>query len=96
LRVGGGGGGYVVVGGSADIASGSSITFKAHNQIWLFIEPITSIIVESDKGVFNLADSTINEQQHEHSGVVKITNNTTSVMYVLFIQVIPLNKKKKK
>jgi hypothetical protein len=100
LRVGSESGGYVGagggVGGAAVITVGSTITVKAHNQIWLFIEPITNIVVESDKGVFNLADNTINEQQHEHSGVIKITNNTTSVVYALFLQVIPLNRKKKK
>jgi hypothetical protein len=70
--------------------------FKAHNQLLLFIEPLDSIKIESEKGVYNMLDTKVNEQQHEHSGIVTITNSNGGAVYILFIQVIPLNKPKKK
>jgi hypothetical protein len=76
------------------VEKATSITFKAHNQLMILIEPeVLNIKVESDRGVFNLGDTTINIQQHEHSGVVKVTNDTDLATHVLFIQVIPQHKK---
>ncbi|CAN5729305.1 hypothetical protein BH11BAC7_BH11BAC7_21330 [soil metagenome] len=68
---------------------------QAHNQLLLFIEPLDNIKIESEKGIYNMLDAKINEQQHEHSGTVTITSSNSADVYILFIQVIPLNKKKK-
>ena len=73
----------------------ASVKIRAHNHLLLFISPEDlNITIQSRRGVFDLTDYSINEQQHEHSGVVEITNNTGQNLYALFIQVIPRNKPK--
>lgn len=73
----------------------TTVSVKAHNQLFLFISPEElNITVKSARGVYNLSDYTINEQQHEHSGTIEISNNTGQNQYLLFIQVIPKNKTK--
>jgi hypothetical protein len=73
----------------------TTVTIKAHNQLLLFISPeANNLRIKSSRGFFNLTDYTINEQQHEHSGVVEIHNDTGQNLYALFIQVIPKNKTK--
>lgn len=73
----------------------ATVKIKATNQLLLFITPEDlGVVVKSTRGVLNLTDYSINEQQHEHSGLVEITNNTGQNIYALFIQVIPQNKPK--
>lgn len=73
----------------------SSITINAYNQLLLFISPEgLNINIKSSRGIYNLSDYTINEQQHEHSGAVAISNNTGQDQYMVFVQVIPKNKTK--
>ena len=70
------------------------IMIDADNQYWYFIEP-DDLKIESERGVFDLADKTINIQQHEHSGKIKVSNNTADMdLWVLFIQVIPHSTKR--
>lgn len=69
-----------------------TVTINGDNQYWYFIEP-DGILVESERGVFNTLDTTINIQQHEHSGKISIYNDATTDKWVLFIQVIPQHKK---
>ena len=64
------------------------VRIDADNQYWYLIEP-DAIKVESQRGVFDLSDTAINMQQHEHSGKIIVTNNTGGYKWVLFIQVIP-------
>ena len=74
-----------------------TVQIKAHNQLLFFISPEeNNLNIKSRRGVYNLTDYTINEQQHEHSGVVEINNNTGQNIYALFIQVIPKNPKTQK
>lgn len=73
-----------------------SFVIKAHNQVLLFITPPFGIKIESEKGVFDLSDAKVNEQQYEHTGEVKVSNNSMSDTYLLFIQVIPQHKKRNK
>jgi len=85
---------YVTRYKQVQIEHGATITFKAFNQLMILIEPeIVNIKVESERGVFDLGDSTINIQQHEHSGSVKVSNNTGATKHVLLVQVIPQHKK---
>jgi hypothetical protein len=70
-----------------------TVIISAHNQYWYFIEP-EGLKIESERGVFDMDDTTINMQQHEHSGKIKIVNATANRdMWILFIQVIPQHKK---
>ena len=92
------------------VNDGETIIIKAHNQLLLFVESATSgamigamrggdpsdgIKIESERGVFDTMDHTINERQHEHTGEVRVTNSTGATIYILFIQVIPQHKKRK-
>jgi hypothetical protein len=75
----------------------TTVQLKANNQLLLFITPEDlNVVIKSPRGQFNLTDYSINEQQHEHSGIVEIANNTGQNIYALFIQVIPQNNSKKK
>lgn len=69
-----------------------TVSIDADNQYWYFIEP-DGLKIESERGAFDINDTTINIQQHEHSGKITITNNTGVNKWVLFIQVIPQHKK---
>jgi len=63
----------------------------AYNQIFLLIEPLQNIRIESDVGVFDLTDDHANEMQYEHRGRIKITNLTLSPMNARFLQAIPIH-----
>ena len=70
------------------------VTISAYNQYWYFIEP-NGLKIESERGVFDIADTAINIQQHEHSGKIKISNDTANMdVWILFIQVIPQHNSK--
>jgi hypothetical protein len=72
------------------------IEINADNQYWFFIEP-ENMHIESERGVFDLADISINIQQHEHSGKIIIANLAAKTdLWVLFIQVIPQHKSQTK
>ena len=74
----------------------TDMVIKADNQLLLFITPEFGVKIESEKGVFDLADLKVNEQQYEHTGEVKVSSNIGSNTYLLFIQVIPQHKKSSK
>ena len=63
----------------------------AYNQIFLLIDPIATIRIESDVGLFDLNDYGAKEQQYEHRGRIKITNLSLSPTNARFIQAIPIN-----
>ena len=63
----------------------------AYNQIFLLIEPIQSIRIESDVGLFDLTEDHANEMQYEHRGTIKITNLSLTITNVRFLQAIPIN-----
>lgn len=88
---------YVVRYRQLRLADKTATTFKAYNQLMLFIEPeVLGIKVESERGVFNLGDTVLNIQQHEHSAAIRVSNDTGTTVSVLFIQVIPQHKKQKR
>ena len=67
----------------------TDMIINAHNQYWYFIEP-DGLTIESERGIYNMDDTAINMQQHEHSGKIKISNQVSGRdMWMLFIQVIP-------
>jgi hypothetical protein len=79
------------------VEDNATLTFNAYNQFMYFITPEEmNLSIRSKRGVFNLTDYSINEQQHEHSGKIEVINQTGQNQYVLFIQVIPKNKSKTK
>lgn len=77
------------------VESGITQVLQVHNQYLYFISPeVINVSIRSKRGIFNLLDYSINEQQHEHSGKVEINNLTGQPVFALFIQVIPQNKSK--
>jgi hypothetical protein len=63
----------------------------AYNQIFILIEPIQTIRIESDVGLFDLNEDHANEIQYEHRGLIKIANLSLSRTNVRFLQAIPIN-----
>ena len=63
----------------------------AYNQIFLLIEPMPSIRIESDVGLFDVNEDQANEMQYEHRGRIRISNLSLSPTNARFIQAIPVN-----
>lgn len=63
----------------------------AYNQIFLLIEPIHDMRIESDVGLFDLTEDHANEMQYEHRGRVILTNLSLSPINARFLQAIPIN-----
>jgi hypothetical protein len=63
----------------------------AYNQILLLIDPMATIRIESDVGLFDVNEDHANEMQYEHRGIIKITNLSLSPTNARFLQAIPIN-----
>lgn len=63
----------------------------AYNQIFLLIEPVHTIRIESDVGLFDLNEDSANEMQYEHRGRIRLTNLSLSSTNARFLQAIPIN-----
>ena len=63
----------------------------AYNQIFLLIDPISTLRIESDVGLFDLSEVSANELQYEHRGRIKLTNLSLSPTNARFLQAIPIN-----
>jgi|SRR6266700_107836 len=62
---------------------------SAYNQIFMLIEPVPDIRIESDVGLFDVNEDHANELQYEHRGRIKTTNLSLSTTNVKFLQAIP-------
>ena len=60
-----------------------------YNQIFMLIEPVPNIRIESDVGLFDINEDHANELQYEHRGIIKTTNLSLSPTNVRFLQAIP-------
>ena len=63
----------------------------AYNQIFLLIDPMATIRIESDVGLFDVNEDHANEMQYEHRGRIRITNLSLSPTNARFLQAIPVN-----
>ena len=63
----------------------------AYNQIFLLVDPVHTIRIESDVGLFDINEDQANEMQYEHRGRIKITNLSLSPTNARFLQAIPIN-----
>lgn len=70
---------------------GEERKITAYNQILLLIDPVATIRIESDVGLFDLNEDHANEMQYEHRGQIKITNLSLSPTNARFLQAIPIN-----
>ncbi len=69
---------------------------RGENNLFILLQPGVDVKVESKAGIFDMQDSTINEMQHEHRGIILITNTTQNIVEVKFLQVIPKIKAENK
>jgi hypothetical protein len=69
---------------------GEEREITAYNQIFLLIDPVATIRIESDVGLFDLNEDHANEMQYEHRGRIKIINLSLSPTNARFIQAIPI------
>jgi hypothetical protein len=69
------------------------IKVHAQNQLLLLIEPVDTISVKSDAGIFDVTIDYVNELQYEHQGSVRIRNYAAITQHARFIQVIPKTEK---
>lgn len=70
---------------------GEQRQIAAHTHLFYLVEPPGDIRVESDVGLFDLAETLTGELQYEHRGKLTITNQSAFFNHVRFIQVIPKN-----
>lgn len=63
----------------------------AYNQIFLLIEPVHDIRIESDVGLFDLTEDHANEMQYEHRGRIRLMNLSSLPVNARFLQAIPIN-----
>lgn len=64
----------------------------AYNQIFLLVDPVATIRIESDVGLFDINEDSANELQYEHRGRIRITNLSLSPTNARFLQAIPINR----
>lgn len=73
------------------IEGNSSQVIKAYNELYFIVDDPPGIIVESDYGLFDSTDDTIQDNVHQHRGEITIINPGASKRKIKFIQVIIVN-----
>ncbi len=68
---------------------------NAYNQFFILVEEVADVRVESEFGLYDIAEDKINEQSYEHQGSITIHNCLSTINHIRFIQVIPKHKPKK-
>lgn len=63
----------------------------AGSQLFIMVDGNSNVRVVSDFALYDLADTSTNEQDYEHQGTILITNQADRVTHLRFIQVIPKN-----
>ena len=61
---------------------------KAFNEIYFLISADEGISIQSDYGEYDYSNLSLSENVHEHADQIRITNHTSSVKRIKFIQVI--------
>jgi hypothetical protein len=61
---------------------------EAGLQLYILAEPKECIRIQSEMGIYDVAETAANELQYEHQGKMELTNYSTQVQHVLMIQVI--------
>lgn len=74
------------------LQANEKIEFDAYNQFFILVEEIADMSVQSDFGLFDIAEDKINEQTYEHQGAITINNYALQINHIRFIQVIPKHK----
>lgn len=64
---------------------------QADNQLYLLLDEPQDIRIDSDSGLFDWSESSVNELTYEHTGTILISNYAPFVKQVRWIQIIPTN-----
>ncbi|HYG53127.1 MAG TPA: hypothetical protein VD905_19645 [Flavobacteriales bacterium] len=68
-----------------------TVKVPAYGEIFILLEPVPDVKIESDLGVFSNTGMAP-EQQHEHTGQILLTNlSSNGNCDVQFVQAIPLD-----
>ena len=71
---------------------GEQLEIPAFNQLFILVEEVSDISINSEFGAFDLSMGNTNEMHYEHQGQIKIKNYAVGINHVRFIQVIPKHK----
>ena len=72
------------------LAALATLKIRAHNELYILLNPDNQIRVSSKAGTFNLTDARINEMQYIHRGVITLINQSKGIpTHVKMLQVIP-------
>jgi len=66
----------------------ASKAFNAYNQLWMLIDDVAGIKIESSYGMYNLSNIVADEQQHEHTDQITIENLTSQATQIKMYQII--------
>ena len=64
---------------------------KGYSSYFFLVGEVSGVTISSTAGDYDLNDTGIKEQQHEHTGKLILTNQTKALLQVQFVQVIPKN-----
>lgn len=73
------------------LQASDQITLDTGDQIFMLVEPIGSVSIESTFAMYDLTIDNSNELQYEHQGQIRINNYTNRTQHVRFIQIIPIH-----
>ncbi|WPP49635.1 hypothetical protein [Catalinimonas niigatensis] len=70
------------------IAGKGKKDISAYNQLWMLIDDVPGVRIESSYGEYNLSNFAADEQQHEHTDQISIENLSTKPIQVKMYQII--------
>lgn len=70
------------------LASGQQRHIQAYNQLWLLIDDVPGLRINSSYGLYDLSNFAADEQQHEHTDQITLENLTTAPLQVKMYQII--------
>lgn len=67
---------------------------EAYNELYVLVEPVDSVNIKSDFGMFDLSFDAIDELQYVHQGFISIHNYSKTINHIQLIQVTPILRSK--
>lgn len=71
------------------LAPGEIRAINGSKDVYLLVQPVQQITINSDFGFYDLLATTANELQYEHTGKIMIVNYSADPNHVRMIQAIP-------
>ena len=83
---------YACVPLQVQIQGGQSVSYQAINEMYLVVEAENPIRVESQRGVFDLTDPLLPENEYFHRFGVTVTNNDYQPRTIRFVKTTLISK----